>query len=61
MIKKIESFIHSDKVYNKCTDEEKREIDDAIQFVEKRLLRLQQQYNNMKEKEEKNYRNIPWR
>lgn len=59
-MRRIKRFIRSDKVYSKCTDEEKKEIDDAIQFVERRLLQLQQKCDNYKEKEEKHYRAIPW-
>ena len=61
MIRKIAKFIHDGKCYPNCTEEERKEIDDAIKFVDKRLLRLQQQNDNYKEKEEMRYRNIPWR
>lgn len=61
MLRKIKEFIHESTKYDECTEEERKEIDEAITKVERRLLGLESTNANLKEKLEKNYRNIPWR
>ncbi|WP_407453543.1 hypothetical protein [Methanobrevibacter sp.] len=58
MIKKIEEFIHSGKCYTNCTEEEKKEIDDAIQKLSRQLLGMKQKIRNFEIKEMR--RQIRW-
>lgn len=60
-MKKLKNFIHSGKSYLDCTPEEREDIDKEISKVERTILGLRTTNANMKEKLEKNYRNIPWR
>jgi len=59
-IEYIRSFIHGDKIYSQCSDHEKENIDKVLEMLAKRILRLEQQNSNLKEKEEKQYRNFMW-
>lgn len=58
MLRKIEKFIREKC---DCTDEERIEIEMELDRVRRKIFGLQNKLSNYKEKEEKRYKNIPWR
>jgi uncharacterized protein YacL len=59
-VKEIADWVHDSEKYSNSTQEEQKEIDDKLSKISRRILGLQQTNENLKEKIEKYYRNIPW-